>query len=428
MKHEIIFLDTKETEKFLDKEIYNPTCNNWFHEPFMFEFMKEPLKTHNFNLELKSFENIDKNKSWFIDMPMFPYTWDNLIRTTEKNLFDCIPSYVLEECINGNAYMVFNNQNETDTNLIFEHFYKIYNKNPIVPLKKILFLSPSKYAKNQYMTWADEKRIAKENRFHVVYGNHIDLRFNEGDINFWEQAVEIEKSKVFLSLNRAIRPQRIFLVAALCELGLLDKGNVSLWYNGTKEEFFNELTTRREFFSYSDQGKLLYDLIWSGMNKIVDQLPLYIDIKNNLVNPAGFSSSSREMYKETYFNLTSTTFFFDWQEPCHGWNEKEWKPILAQQPFILFSRPGALQAMKDFGIVTFSKYIDESYDLIKDDVARFWVILNELQRLCKLSKEELDKIINEIQHILKYNFEYTKNKRWDNIFYTGGLKDFIGFL
>ena len=428
MKHEIVFLDTKETEKFLDTEIYNPTCMNWMYEPFMFEFMKQPLANHNIDLCLKPFDQIDKTKTWFIDLPMYIYSWNHIFLNTNKTLFDCFPKEILDECISGNAFMVYNNQNETDTDLHFKHFYNLYNKNPQVPLNKVIYLSPCKGAKKRYLEWCRENNIPKSNRFTVSYCNHIDLRFNEFDVKHWTQELEVPKTKLFINLNRVCRPQRIFMVAALAELGLLEKGNVSLWYEGDKDSFFNELSTRKQLFLSSKQGKDLYDLIHSGMNKIVDRLPLFLDIKDKKVNPAGFANSDFTMYRESYFNVTSTTFFFKWQEPCYGWNEKEWKPVLARQPFILFSRPGALQAMKDFGIVTYGKYIDETYDLLDDDVERFWAILNELLRLSHLSSVDLDKIIEQTKLITKYNLEYTNTKRWENVFYTGGLKDFIGYI
>jgi hypothetical protein len=217
------------------------------------------------------------------------------------------------------------------------------------------------------------------------------------------------------------------LVAALSAMNLLDKGNVSLWYTGTTEQFFNELTHRKHFFTQTNKGKQLYEMIHFGMKKISDKLPLFLDHTDSNVNPAGFASSDKKMYKESYFNLTSTTFFFKWQEPSNGWNEKEWKPVVSKQPFILFGRPGALQAMKDFGILTFNKYIDESYDMIEDDCERFFVILNEIYRLSKLSSQELNDMLAKIQHILDYNLEYTSTKRWENIFYTGGLKELLAY-
>lgn len=428
MTHEVIFLDTRETEKFLDKEIYNSTCNNWLNEPFMFEFMKEPLKNHGYILELRSFNNIDKNKSWFIDAPILPMNWHRLANNSDKNLFDCFPKEILDECISGNCYIIFNNQNETDTLVTYNWFYKLYNRNSVVPMNKIIFLSPSKQAEKIYVEWADNLNIPKKDRFKVIYGNHIDLRFNDYDINYWTSPYNIDKTKLFINLNRVPRTQRIYLVSALSALNLIDQGNVSLWFDGPKDQLFSEVTSRKDLFYQSPSGKSLFDLIYQGVEQIADKVPMFLDHTDSKMNPAGFASTERKLYHESYFNLTSTTFFFKWQEPSPGWNEKEWKPILAKQPFILFGRTGALSAMKDFGIVTFGKYIDESYDFIENDYDRFWAILNEIQRLSKLSKNDLDKIIESCKHITEYNFEYTKNKRWENIFYTGGLKEILSFI
>lgn len=424
----MVFLDTKETAQFLDLDLFNPTCNNQYGEPFLFEFAKIPLKNHGITLELKKFEDIDKSKTWFIDLPMMPHKWWDIQHQTSKGLFDSLPQKILNECINGKAYLIFNNQNETDTLDIYKKFHAIYDRSPLVPTNKILFLSPSRLAEEVYFNWANENNIPKNKRIKIIYGSHIDIRFNEGDIKYWLEAANIEKTKTFLSLNRVPRAHRIFLVAALVEMNLYDKGNVSLWFNEKHFDFMNELITRRGLFEKTARGKQLYDIIYSGMEKMYPKLPFMLDYNTTEFNPAGFNCSDTKIYKEAYINLTSTTFFFDWQEPSPGWNEKEWKPVISQMPFILFGRYGALQSMKNFGILTFNRFIDESYDYISDDYERFWAILQEINRLSSLPKEELDKMLFEMQHILEYNLEYTKDKRWEQIFYTSGLKELITYL
>lgn len=424
----MVFLDTKETSQFLDNQLFNPTCNNHLGEPFLFEFIKQPLKYHGIELELKRFQDIDKSKTWFIDLPMMPHTWWSVQNQTSKGLFDSLPQEIIHECINGNAYLIFNNQNETDTLDIFKKFHAIYDRSPLVPANKILFLSPSRLAEEVYFNWANESNIPKNKRVKIIYGSHIDVRFNEGDVKYWLEAAQVEKTKTFLSLNRVPRPHRIFLVAALVETGLYEKGNVSLWFTGEKNNLMDELTTRRGLFDKTARGKQLYDMLYSGMEKMYPKLPFMLDYSSTQFNPAGFNHSNTKIYKESYINLTSTTFFFDWQEPSPGWNEKEWKPVVAQMPFILFGRYGALQSMKNFGVLTFHKFIDESYDYIKDDYERFWAILEEIKRLSSLSKEDLNKMLLEMQTVLDYNLEYTKNKRWEQIFYTSGLKELVTYL
>jgi hypothetical protein len=424
----IVFLHTQETAQFLDLELFNPTCNNHLGEPFLFEFIKTPLKNHGINLELKKFHEIDKSKTWFVDLPMMPHKWHNVQNNTSKGLFDSIPEEIIKECIEGKAYLLFNNQNETDTIDIFRKFHAIYDRSPIVPTNKILLLSPSRLAEEVYFNWANETNIPKNKRIKIIYGSHIDIRFNEGDIQYWTTAPAVEKTKTFLSLNRVPRPHRIFLVAALVESGLYDKGNISLWYTGEKTSFMDEILTRKGLFEKSSKGKLLYDMIYSGMERIHQDLPFMLDYKTTEFNPAGFAHSNTKIYKESFINLTSTTFFFDWQEPSPGWNEKEWKPVLTQMPFILFGRYGALQSMKNFGILTFHKFIDESYDYMTDDHERFLAILEELKRLSSMSFQDLDKMLVEMNYVLEYNLEYTKSKRWEQVFYTSGLKEVLTYL
>lgn len=422
-----VFLHPKDAAKFLDQDIYNMTCTNHLDEPFMVEYMKKPLQDLGIEIQLKPFLEIDKSQSWFIDLPMLFYKWQQVLGDGSRTLFDSFPDDVMNEVNHGNAYLIFNQQNETDTILTYEKFHEYYSKNPKARADKILLMSPSRLAAEIYHNWCEEKQIPKEQRVKIIYASHIDMRFNDWDINYWANAPKVEKDKLFINLNRVPRTHRIYLVAALYELGLFDKGIVSLWFNWDKSVLFNEVKTRKDLFCKTSRGKQLYDIIYSGVEKIQDKLPFLIDQTDLNKNPAGFSASDRTMYSRAYINLTCTTFFFEWQEPSPGWNEKEWKPVVAKQPFILFGRYGALQSMKNFGILTFDQYIDESYDYIKDDYERFWFILQELERLSKLPKEQLDNMLEKMQFILDYNLNYTNTKRWEQVFHTSGLKELIKY-
>ena len=100
------------------------------------------------------------------------------------------------------------------------------------------------------------------------------------------------------------------------------------------------------------------------------------------------------------FHIVTETIFYD--EKLHL-TEKIFKPIVARRPFILVGAPGNLAYLKSYGFRTFDRWIDESYDLEQDPDQRLVKIVNEIDKLCKLSEWELVQMYNEMQEILEYN-------------------------
>jgi hypothetical protein len=107
------------------------------------------------------------------------------------------------------------------------------------------------------------------------------------------------------------------------------------------------------------------------------------------------------------FHVVTETIFYD--EKLHL-TEKIFKPIVARRPFFLVGAPGNLAYLKSYGFKTFDHWVDESYDSETEPDQRLVKIVNELDKLCKLSESELMQMYEEMQEILEYNF---------NWFYTG---------
>lgn len=76
-------------------------------------------------------------------------------------------------------------------------------------------------------------------------------------------------------------------------------------------------------------------------------------------------------------------------ENCLFVTEKTFKPLLFQQPFLVFGHPGTLRFLRSCGYETFPELFDESYDLEMDNYKRFDLIMENVNRLCGLGLEEL---------------------------------------
>jgi len=84
--------------------------------------------------------------------------------------------------------------------------------------------------------------------------------------------------------------------------------------------------------------------------------------------------------------------------------EKTYKAILYKKPFIIISQPYLLQYLRDCGYKTFSPYIDESYDNILDTHERIRAIVNEIERINNLPKNEYNDLLINCQDVIEHNY------------------------
>ena len=82
-----------------------------------------------------------------------------------------------------------------------------------------------------------------------------------------------------------------------------------------------------------------------------------------------------------------------------------------RHPFILVTVPGTLKFLREQGYKTFEGIINESYDSEYNDSNRLILIVNEIQRLCKLNTTELDQFLNYAKGICEFNFSHLMNQQ-----------------
>jgi hypothetical protein len=83
--------------------------------------------------------------------------------------------------------------------------------------------------------------------------------------------------------------------------------------------------------------------------------------------------------------------------------EKTLRPLACGHPFMLAAGAGSLELLKYYGFKTFSPYINESYDSIKDDDLRLQAIVSEMKRIQLLPTIDLDNLINQCNLIAEFN-------------------------
>lgn len=80
--------------------------------------------------------------------------------------------------------------------------------------------------------------------------------------------------------------------------------------------------------------------------------------------------------------------------------------ILERRPFVLFSAPNTLKFLKDRGFKTFSAFWDESYDEITDIELRVEKIIEIVQYISSMPKNELIELYQKIEPITTYNHDF----------------------
>jgi hypothetical protein len=172
-----------------------------------------------------------------------------------------------------------------------------------------------------------------------------------------------DKKYDFLYLNKQSRPHRKNLYKKLSENGVLE----------------NSLHTR-----WPDRKlPAEYELPWA------QDYPIYGMDQDIYEKP----------YNETNCSIVSETNDNDYDVFM---TEKIWKPIIAQQVFIVHGNYLYLQKLREIGFKTFGNYFDESYDLEQDPNKR----IDKIVSLCdKIRTKNWQDIYLQTKALRQHNFD-----------------------
>ena len=110
-----------------------------------------------------------------------------------------------------------------------------------------------------------------------------------------------------------------------------------------------------------------------------------------------------EVVSKTYFNVVTET---------HHNIEKDFDDLfitekickaLITEPFIIVGNCGSLNYVKEKGFETYPELFDESYDLIENPNERLNFVLSEVERVCNMDKNELEKIYKSVVWKIEHN-------------------------
>jgi hypothetical protein len=310
----------------------------------------------------------------------------------------------LERIRNRTCVLILNNAHEAFHSVV-RPIYDIVVNQLNIPPKQIVLISESALIDKEVEKIATEYNLEKINTKW--------MRLFEYDVTLVEHkplpTLEYKQyDKKFINFNRRWRLHRPALVALLEINGLLSNGFVSLARADDGKDwgvFFDEMTwTMRhnpDFVNRFVQNK----------DRIMNISELKLDQDDMSVNHAQkLTDSTDEYYTNSYFSVVSETNFF--AETGEGLfvSEKIFRPILKKHPFVLVSRPNTLSIMRSIGYKTFGSIINEDYDSEEDDCKRMLMIVDEIDRLCNLSDNELRVFLDSAKEITEYNYNVLLNK------------------
>jgi hypothetical protein len=198
------------------------------------------------------------------------------------------------------------------------------------------------------------------------------------------------KTKYFDALLGSPKPHRDFVFTSIQENNLQDKIICTYGGNWKENEFY-----AKEYFIWEEGTEPIGTIIgtadfamYYGQRTHISQI---IPIKV-------FNDSAYSIVTETDHDNTLSFF-----------SEKTAKPMMARRLFVAFTGYKFLENLRRLGFRTFDGIIDEGYDQIEDDEARYCAAFDQVKFLCQADQEE---IYAQAKEILEHNFNIVMTRDW----------------
>jgi len=279
----------------------------------------------------------------------------------------------------------------TDNNLIIEEEFKKH-----YPDSKIKVLS------HNFQIWR-------------YFSNQVKMKSRVGK---WERGLNgeilsvvdflntknINREKYFLSYNRSPHPHRCASILNLFESGLHKKGILSfpsetLGVEGNRFSIQEEID---RFYGEDDYKS-------EEVNDFKSNLPFIADVDSIFLEENRWDSVVIESsFFNTYFSFVVGTRFEEYNEEIPYTifiTEKVYKPLTNFHPLVYLGNMGSLKKLRELGFKTFYPYIDESYDEEPDELKRFNMVMEQVNKLCSMELPELHDLYWSMSDILIHNHD-----------------------
>ena len=277
-----------------------------------------------------------------------------------------------------------------------------------------------------------EHNIRPENILYVsgdvrVAHNHMPIKsiFVPGwNHLFWEEQIHnnIDISKrdcihLFLNFNRIHKPHRMYFINRLEQLNLIDHNLVSCADRIDGETYSQHFcwieNDLREYGKLYDPHGLI-DIQEQRIlaDRVHRKLPLSLDIHDFQSNGCFESDtfmSSLPFYQNSFMSVITESNAVG---PGCYISEAVFRPIVFMHPFLVIAHSGTLQVLREWGFDVFDDIFDNRYDTEVDMFKRIEMVLEEILRINKYSKRELEKITRHISVRLMNNKNHYFSKKF----------------
>lgn len=304
--------------------------------------------------------------------------------------------------------VVFFEYNEASTLQQIEDHIK---NNPILEGKRIILIN------NDFNGW------------HQVVNTGLDIEFGlypdafiRGQ-NYQKKKVSSSPDQVsrdFVNTSFKVRWSKIIALMALDSENLLDHGYVSMSDRKFKPspvlQWHEYPTTQQHVMEILNchWGKNYCQSVKSWIVRQADllqkKLPLMLDIdfRNRddwKFRDIGYTNTVDPYLQDSWFDVVVEDAVpqLVMDDDVVIFTEKTVKSIAWGRPFLLYGKPGQLDALRQLGFRTFSPWFDESYDDVDHHIHRAQHLARCVKKICELSLSDKMKIWNELQEITAHN-------------------------
>jgi hypothetical protein len=246
--------------------------------------------------------------------------------------------------------------------------------------------------------------------------NNLKVCMNETDFYNTKGVI---RDNHFLMKIRCTREHRLAVLYKMESDDLLKYGD---WSFLTKSTRYNTESVEHVTNKYN-----LKNIHLDKIKNIYDTAPhlLKSERDSDYTKVNAWTDVHFKPHTDSYFEICFETYT---NKENKSLTEKVFKPIINFQPFLFVAFPGALQLLKELGFKTFDGFIDESYDNETDESVRINMINDEINRLCKLSKEEIHNWYWSMEEILIHNHKTLLNYNQTKLFGEDLIKEFNNFI
>jgi len=351
------------------------------------------------DFEFKNIRTLDNADVSASDIIYYHHPYDKLFHNI--SFVNAIDELNFEHIRNNPAVtLVHENTCEAIDARFAEEVYQVITQNNLNP-SQVKIVTADENHKNFLINYLKNKGIDNTN---ITIKNFLLSNVK------LEVSTSIIPTNKFSALSRNYREWRLFLYEELYRYDLLKDFIYSfhnIWPYGDTDKIFDI------DHMISDLNKLGITELPHKFSKWLRRCPHDIadtktDVKNKWANVTydAILSADIHLTVETHYDQKSFTGqdVFDRNFGLSSITEKAYKPIACTRPFIMFATPFFLEDMRNLGYKTFSPYIDESYDTEVDNYKRLNMIVQEVNRICNLPKEDYDTLISNCKEIAEYNF------------------------